>query len=109
MKKHLFFLFTFTFSSFSIHTYISEKSSSLFLGIFSSKALAESKNDTQSITYQELLEALKKKRTQVIEFERIKAVAKQLGIRVWLFGGTAASFAHYVKWDLERLKGDLQY
>lgn len=31
-----------------------------------------------------------------------------MGIRVWLFGGTAASFLHYAKWDLASQRGLLQ-
>jgi formylglycine-generating enzyme required for sulfatase activity len=41
----------------------------------------------------------------VPEFQFLKETAEKMGIRVWLFGGTAASFLHYVKWDLDRSKG----
>jgi len=38
----------------------------------------------------------------VPEFEFIKQAAEERGLRVWLFGGTAASYLHYVKWDVLR-------
>ncbi|MEK7355273.1 MAG: hypothetical protein AAB250_02410, partial [Bdellovibrionota bacterium] len=43
---------------------------------------------------------------RVAEFKWIHEQAAQDGIRVWLFGGTAAAFAHYVSWDLKREAGD---
>lgn len=47
---------------------------------------------------------------RVLEFSFIRNLAQKRGIRVWLFGGTASSFLHYVKWDLARIHGlsDLQ-
>jgi hypothetical protein len=47
--------------------------------------------------------------SRVAEFEFIREEAKKLGARVWLFGGTAASYAHYVKQDLQRLSGDTRF
>jgi hypothetical protein len=41
----------------------------------------------------------------VPEFQFIKELAERMKVRVWLFGGTAASFLHYVKWDLARSQG----
>ncbi|OQW49377.1 MAG: hypothetical protein A4S09_12150 [Proteobacteria bacterium SG_bin7] len=41
----------------------------------------------------------------VPEFQYIRDMAKKMGLRVWLFGGTASSFLHYVKWDLARASG----
>ncbi|RYY32059.1 hypothetical protein EON62_05870, partial [archaeon] len=32
-------------------------------------------------------------------------MAQKMGVRVWMFGGTAASYLHYAKWDLARQKG----
>lgn len=46
---------------------------------------------------------------RVPEFKWIHEEARREGIRVWLFGGTAAAFAHYVAWDLEREAGDHRY
>lgn len=39
---------------------------------------------------------------RVDEFRFIRRRAAELKLRVWLFGGTAASFAHYVAWDVRR-------
>jgi hypothetical protein len=43
----------------------------------------------------------------VPEFNFIRKTAENLGVRVWLFGGTASSYLHYVKWDILRKKGSL--
>ncbi|MEK7358506.1 MAG: hypothetical protein AAB250_18825, partial [Bdellovibrionota bacterium] len=43
---------------------------------------------------------------RVEEFQTIRAIAQRMGVKVYLFGGTAAGFAHYVKWDLQREHGD---
>jgi len=50
------------------------------------------------------------KLSSVPEFQFIRTAAEERGIRVWLFGGTAASYLHYVKWDVLRKRGlkDLQ-
>ena len=44
--------------------------------------------------------------TRVPEFAEIKRIADREGISLWLFGGSAASLAHYVKRDLKRERGD---
>lgn len=49
------------------------------------------------------------RRKRVPEFQFIAEQAKKHGLRVWLFGGTAASFSHYVKWDLLREYGDHRF
>lgn len=46
---------------------------------------------------------------KVEQFEFIRHWAEKKGIRAWLFGGTAAAFGHYVRWDIERQKGDKRY
>ncbi len=46
---------------------------------------------------------------RVPEFKFIKEEADKLGVKVYLFGGTASAFAHYVRWDLEREAGDEKY
>ncbi|MFN7454633.1 MAG: hypothetical protein ACK5RO_08230, partial [Pseudobdellovibrionaceae bacterium] len=58
----------------------------------------------------ELMAQVSSKLMLVPEFQGIRQTAQQMGLRVWLFGGTASSFLHYVKWDLARSKGlmDLQ-
>jgi hypothetical protein len=38
------------------------------------------------------------------EFKFIQETAKKMGVQVWMFGGTASSYLHYVKWDLMRQK-----
>ncbi|MEK7356588.1 MAG: hypothetical protein AAB250_09075, partial [Bdellovibrionota bacterium] len=43
---------------------------------------------------------------RVPEFRFIRQEAERLGISVYLFGGTAAGFAHYVKQDIQRERGD---
>ena len=58
----------------------------------------------------ELTRHVREKIIQVPEFHYMRERAERMGLRVWLFGGTASSFLHYVKWDLARAKGlmDLQ-
>ncbi len=43
--------------------------------------------------------------SKIPEFEFIREQAEKKGLRVWLFGGTASSYLHYVKWNLQREKG----
>lgn len=45
----------------------------------------------------------------VAEFKVIREEARRLGVRVWLFGGTAAGYAHYVRWDMRRGAGDVRF
>ncbi len=52
---------------------------------------------------------LAKRLDRVQEFAFLRAEAKRLGVRVYLFGGTAAGFAHYVKWDMLREGGDARF
>jgi formylglycine-generating enzyme len=63
-----------------------------------------------SIAERELSDKVARSIPLVPEFQYIKDTASKMGIRVWLFGGTASSFLHYAKWDLARQKGvmDLQ-
>ncbi len=42
---------------------------------------------------------------KIPEFEFIREQAEKQGLRVWLFGGTASSYLHYVKWNIQREKG----
>jgi hypothetical protein len=53
-----------------------------------------------------LAEQIAKRTDRLEEFRTIREMANQRGIKVWLFGGTAAGFAHYVKLDLEREAGN---
>lgn len=61
------------------------------------------------LTEQELTPYVSEKIPSVPEFKAIREFAQLLGIRVWLFGGTASSFIHYVKWDLATQKGLLDF
>lgn len=49
------------------------------------------------------------RRARVPEFRYLREEAQKLGLRVWLFGGTAASYSHYVKWDILRELGDTRF
>lgn len=61
------------------------------------------------LSYQDLASGITTRRLRVSEFHYIRDEAKKRGLRVWLFGGTASSFSHYVKWDLLREKGDPRF
>lgn len=58
---------------------------------------------------QKLTSEIEARRSRVAEFQKIREEAQKRGLRVWLFGGTAAAFSHYVKWDLLREKGDTRF
>ncbi len=62
-----------------------------------------------SLNTEELESTIQKNISNVAEFEFIRAEAKKMGIRVFIFGGTAASFANYVKWDVQRLEGNNKF
>ena len=47
--------------------------------------------------------------SRVREFAFLKEHAEKLGVRVWLFGGTAAGLGHYAKWNLQHKLGDPRY
>lgn len=63
----------------------------------------------QNISDTELDTAIASRLMKVDEFKFIRETAERMGIRVWLFGGTAAGYGHYVKWDLLREKGDTRF
>ena len=44
--------------------------------------------------------------SKTAEFTFIREEAEKLGVKAYLFGGTAASFAHYVKWNSQFQNGD---
>lgn len=58
---------------------------------------------------EELHAAISERKHRVAEFREISRMAHQRQLRVWLFGGSAASFAHYVRWDLLREGGDRRF
>ncbi|MFL5815120.1 MAG: hypothetical protein ACJ763_16205, partial [Bdellovibrionia bacterium] len=60
-------------------------------------------------TIQELEREIADRLKRVEEFKFIEQEANKLGVKAYLFGGTAAGYAHYVKWDLQREKGDKRF
>jgi hypothetical protein len=46
---------------------------------------------------------------RVPEFKYIREEAARMGVKAYLFGGTAAGYAHYVKWDMQREAGDPRF
>ena len=60
-------------------------------------------------TTQQMEATVASKITQVEEFRDIREFCSSRKMRVWIFGGTAATFGHYVRWDLERQAGDKTY
>ncbi|MFL5812830.1 MAG: hypothetical protein ACJ763_04585 [Bdellovibrionia bacterium] len=89
----------------------------MFLAIFASysaplpsQALAaENYHTSTTPSLHELGHGIADRLTRVQEFRFIQAEAAKLGVRAWLFGGTAAGYAHYVKWDMQREKGDHRF
>lgn len=57
----------------------------------------------------ELAKAIADRMERVPEFRFIRGEAKRLGVKIYLFGGTASGFAHYVRWDLLREHGDARF
>ncbi len=44
--------------------------------------------------------------SDIEELVFLREQASKLGVKVWIFGGAAAAYAHYCHWDLLRLAGD---
>jgi hypothetical protein len=61
------------------------------------------------ITTQDLAKEIQDRRLKVQEFKEIAEMAAERGLRVFAFGGTSASLAHYIKWDLQRERGSVAY
>lgn len=61
------------------------------------------------LTVSELESAIADHLMDVEEFRIMRQEAEKLGVRLWLFGGTAAGYGHYVKWDMQRKKGDPRF
>jgi hypothetical protein len=70
---------------------------------------ASSSQTAKIPTLQELEHGIADRLKRVEEFKFIEQEAAKLGVRAWLFGGTAAGYAHYVKWDMQREKGDKRF
>jgi len=75
----------------------------------SAPRLEPSPRSIGSISVEEFESTLGADRLKVPEFQYVAEAARSLGLRVWLFGGTASGFVHYSKWNLLRLKGDHRY
>lgn len=76
--------------------------------IFSSASVAKNIISTKpKLTDADLLSYVSQSIVKTEEFSFIRTEAKKLGVRVWMFGGTASSYLHYAKWDLSRQKGIL--
>jgi hypothetical protein len=73
--------------------------SSVFHSAWSSEAAVE-------ISLEKLRDEIAARRSKVQEFVEIAKIAESIGVQAWLFGGTAAAYAHYVYWDLLREGGD---
>jgi hypothetical protein len=66
-------------------------------------------SSVKNLTFSELEHGIADRLKRVEEFRFIEQEAAKLGVRAWLFGGTAAGYAHYVKWDMQREKGDTRF
>ncbi len=62
-----------------------------------------------ALTPRDLEKAIAAKVTKVEELAFLREEAARLGVRAWLFGGTAAGFAHYVKNDDGTPRFDYDY
>jgi len=56
-----------------------------------------------------LSSAIAQNRNKVDEFRVIEEAARELNLRVWLFGGTASGYAHYVKANLDNPQADFDF
>jgi hypothetical protein len=75
----------------------------IFLGLNEAYSHINFEKDTLE---QEIINRLER----VSEFNEVKKHAYDLGInKVYLFGGTASAFSHYVYWDLLRESGNSKY
>ncbi len=78
----------------------------VFLAVSASQSVA---SGVKALSLGELEYGIADRLNRVEEFRFIEQEAVKLGVRAWLFGGTAAGYAHYVKWDLQREKGDKRF
>jgi formylglycine-generating enzyme required for sulfatase activity len=67
--------------------------------IFLKKVSYKSPSSTKVLTEQDFLFHLSQKIVSVPEFAFIRNEASSMGLRVWIFGGTASSFIYYAKQD----------
>lgn len=108
-----FFSYALIFTSLSGSFYSSVASASslqckeLFYDSVAARRVIPLTSVGRKVTAPELLNYVSQSITKTEEFNFIRAEAKKLGVRVWMFGGTASSYLHYAKWDLARQKGIL--
>jgi hypothetical protein len=94
----------------------------LFLVLVVSTTTFAAKRDSDAVAFQphhagvkveiraeELEREIGDRAMRVLEFQYIREQADRLGVKAYLFGGTAAAYGHYVKWDMQREKGDKTY
>ena len=61
---------------------------------------------SQDFILDNFVSELSTRQYRVEEFRYIKKIARKLGIKhVYMFGGTAAAWGHYVRWDMRRELG----
>ena len=77
-----------------------------YIALFFAAATAMAAFD---ISPTELENGIRENLMKTSQFAFIREESKKLGIKVYLFGGTAAAYAHYVKWDMQREKGDTRF
>ncbi|MES2964141.1 MAG: hypothetical protein V4760_09650 [Bdellovibrionota bacterium] len=81
------------------------------LSIFLTAAtlLGPTAHANQVVDEQAFVQELETRMDRVPQFKFIREEAEKLGVKVYLFGGTAAAFGHYVRWDMLRERGDASY
>lgn len=62
--------------------------------------------ETPAISVQLLESELHQRKNRISEFELISQLAAEKGLRIFILGGLASAYAHYVKLDLQREQGD---
>ncbi len=65
--------------------------------------------DQSKFSVETLSDEIHSRLGRMVELKFVQDWAAKNGVRVWLFGGTASSIAHYVKWNLEFEDGDDRY
>jgi hypothetical protein len=76
---------------------------------FPAAAVAAPAAQQNAVNPEVLSKELSVRMDRVPEFKFIRETAEKLGVKVYLFGGTASGYAHYVRWDLLREAGDKRY
>lgn len=82
---------------------------SLFLVTGASIYAAAPSANIPSLDIDTLRSEIESSVSKVLELQAIRDLADSLGVRCYLFGGSSAAFAHYVKWNTLRLQGHTQF